>query len=145
MPPVQLGAMASADAAREGGWAGSSTPPSAPGKRRAQQVLTVDYFRVGGAGAGFSLPRVQMRNRRAAGQPQVYWIFQRHLETILYHRTSDGGSTGAIWKLLNKSGCGDSALQVNSAAVAVGQVLQLLPKLRLRLDHVQLEDLARRT
>ena len=85
--------------------------------------LTTEYFRVGGEADGLSLPRLQMRDRRAAGHPSVLWIYQRHLERILYHR-SEGGSTGAIWKLLNKTGMGATALQVNSAAVDLGHVTQ---------------------
>ena len=41
-----------------------------------------------------------------------------HLECVLYNRSADGGSSGAIWKLLNQNGLGSTALQVNVAAVA---------------------------
>ena len=80
-------------------------------------LLPTEHFRVG----SLSLPRVQLRDRRAAGHPQLQWVFQRHLETLLYHR-SEGGSTGAIWKLLNQTGMGSTALQVNGPAVSMGQV-----------------------
>ena len=49
---------------------------------------------------------------------------QRHLECVLYNRDADGGSSGPIWKLLNQSGLGATALQVSVAAVKAGHVKQ---------------------
>jgi hypothetical protein len=68
--------------------------------------------------------RLQLRDRRAAGHPQLHWVFQRHLEATLYGRGADGGSSGAIWKILNSTGLGSTALQVNGAAIQLGQVTQ---------------------
>ena len=52
-------------------------------------------------GTGFSMPCITLPNRRAGGaNPRMLmWIYQRHLEIILMHRT-DGGSSGAIWSNL---------------------------------------------
>lgn len=71
---------------------------------------------------GFSLPRLQLRERRAAGSRPLFWVFQRHLECILYNREADGGSSGAIWKLMNQCGLGSTALKVNPGAVTSKQI-----------------------
>ena len=68
------------------------------------------------------MPRVTLRNRRASGQPMVRWIYQRHLETLLYGRTE--GSSGPIWKILSSTGLGPTALLINKAAVATGHITQ---------------------
>ena len=72
----------------------------------------------------FTMPRLRLKDRRARGEPVLTWVFQRHLESALYNRAADGGSSGAIWKLLNKCGLGSAALNVNGAAVAMNQVTQ---------------------
>ena len=84
--------------------------------------LTVDVFRIEHAG-GFSAPRVALINRRAGGAvPRtIHWVFQRHLEIILLGRT-DGGSSGAIWKILNVSGLGSTALNCSRRTVDEGLV-----------------------
>ena len=83
----------------------------------------VDYFRIELPDRdGYTFPVVALRDRRSASQPNLRWVFQRHFEWILYKRT-DGGSTGVIWKLLNTSGLGRTALAVDKAAVTVGHVL----------------------
>ena len=42
----------------------------------------------------YTMPRIDLRDRRSGGQqPRIIrWVFQRHLEMVLYNR-SDGGST----------------------------------------------------
>ena len=84
------------------------------------EPLPIEWFRVvrGPRDDGFSLPRLQLRERRAAGSRTLFWVFQRHLECILYNREADGGSSGAIWKLMNQCGLGSTALKVTAAAVA---------------------------
>ena len=72
----------------------------------------------------FTMPRLRLKDRRARGEPVLAWVYQRHLESALYNRAADGGSSGAIWKLLNKCGLGSAALHVNGAAVATKQVTQ---------------------
>ena len=45
----------------------------------------------------------------------VKFVFQRHLESVLYGRTE--GSSGPIWKMLNATGMGTTALPVSKASV----------------------------
>ena len=75
--------------------------------------MPLAMYRVG----NLSLPCVQMRDRRAAGDRLISWIFQRDLEKVLYHRENDGGTSGAIWKLLNEMAMGATPLGVNKEAV----------------------------
>ena len=106
---------------------GPPPPPPAPAPAPAQppppraSPVPVDYVRVE-VGDGFSLPRLTLRDRRSGGSPMLRWCFQRHIEAILYKR-SEGGSSGAIWKLLNQTGLGRTALSVNAAAVAMTSTL----------------------
>ena len=94
--------------------------------------INVDYLRVELKSGGVRLPRVQMRDRRAAGEPEIYWIFQRHLERVLYDR-SEGGTSGAIWTLLNETGMGQTAGVQVAALAKRDQTLDNRPQLfRLR-------------
>ena len=61
------------------------------------------------------MPCVTLRDRRAGGRPLVRFVFQRHLESVLYGRAE--GSSGPIWKLLNATGMGATALQVSKVSV----------------------------
>ena len=70
----------------------------------------------------FTMPRLQVRDRRSAAKPRLFWIFQRHLERVLYNRES--GSTGPIWKLLSENGMGRTSFQVNKSAVETGLLSQ---------------------
>ena len=79
-----------------------------------QAVVEIDTFRVV-HGSGFSMPCVKLHDRRAGGQPIVKFVFQRHLESVLYGRSE--GSSGPIWKLLNATGMGATALQVSKVSV----------------------------
>ena len=88
----------------------------------APQPLEVNRFRVEAGDRGFSMPCVTLRNRRAGGQPMVRWLYQRHLEMILYGRTE--GSSGPIWKILSSTGMGVTALAINKAAVSAGHLTQ---------------------
>ena len=81
--------------------------------------LHIDHIRI--ECRDFTMPRLQLKDRRSTSAPLLLFVYQRHLERVLYNR-SEGGSTGAIWKLLNASGLGRTALQVNSAAVDMGEV-----------------------
>jgi hypothetical protein len=78
--------------------------------------MQVDLFRVE-HGEGLSMPCIHLRNRRAAGNPMTRFVCQRHLEILLYNRAADGGSSGAIWKILNVSGLGSTALCCSKKAV----------------------------
>ena len=72
--------------------------------------------------AGISMPRLQVANRAAAGNRLVHYIFQRHLEMLLFKRDADGGSSGPIWKYLNMMGMGSSTLHVSASAVQMNQL-----------------------
>ena len=80
----------------------------------------IDVFRVEFGRDTFSLFCITLPDRRAAGHPLLKFCFQRQLEHVLYGRSD--GSSGPIWKLMNSTGLGSSALQVNKAAVA-GRIL----------------------
>ena len=89
------------------------------------QVLQVhvDYFRVDVAG-GFSMPRLLLRDRRDGRNSRpVQWVFQRHMEMILYNRW-EGGTSGAIYKLLNATGMQRSAFNITRATVDDSEVTQ---------------------
>jgi hypothetical protein len=94
-------------------------PPAPAGHTMAN--VPVDTYRVE-AGVGFSMPCVTLRDRRAGGQPPLRFVFQRHLETVLYGRSE--GSSGPIWKLLNSTGLGSTALQVNKHSVSNSILVQ---------------------
>ena len=72
--------------------------PPAQAAMAAIEYAPVHYFRVSryNGDDGFSLPRIRLRERRAAGARPLYWVMQRHLECVLYNRSSDGGSSGAV-------------------------------------------------
>ena len=57
-------------------------------------AITIERYRVE-HGEGFTMPVVSLTDRRAAGNHLVRFVFQRHLETVLYGR-SDGWSAGAL-------------------------------------------------
>ena len=62
-------------------------------------ALPVIYYRID-RGDGYTLPVVTLPDRRAAAQPNLQWVCQRHLEIVLYNRT-DGGYSGAVWCALS--------------------------------------------
>ena len=61
-------------------------------------VIAIERYRVE-HGEGFTMPVVSLTDRRAAGNRLVRFVFQRHLETVLYGRSE--GSSGPIWKVMN--------------------------------------------
>ena len=86
--------------------------------------VQVDYFRVDVEG-GFSMPRMIMRdrrNQRNSARP-VHWVFQRHLEMILYNRW-DGGTSGAVYKLLHATGLNRTSFNIGKAQVQAKEVTQ---------------------
>ena len=85
-------------------------------------ALQIDVFRVE-YGAGFSMPCINLMNRRGGAPRMLRWVCQRHMESLLFGRT-DGGSSGPIWKLLNISGLGSSTLLCNRKAVNDGFLLE---------------------
>ena len=68
-------------------------------------------------GCGLTVPRFTLPDGRSARQAQVTWVPQRYLEMLLFFRSTDGGSSGAVNKLLNKVGLGPTAWVINKAAV----------------------------
>ena len=61
----------------------------------------------------------EWRDGRSARQAQVTWLPQRYLEMLLFYRT-DGGSSGAVNKLLNKVGLGPTAWVIPRAGLGAG-------------------------
>ena len=61
------------------------------------------------------MPVVSLTDRRAAGNRLVRFVFQRHLETVLYGRSE--GSSGPIWKAMNAAGIGATTMLVNKQTV----------------------------
>ena len=91
-------------------------------RRPTMADLNVTNFRIDAR--LYTMPRIDLHDRRSGGQPRlIRWVFQRHLEMVLYNR-SDGGSTGAIWKLLNAAGLGRTTLSINKAAVQTQLITQ---------------------
>ena len=72
-----------------------------------------------------TIPRFTMPDGQStrAVKPQVTFVPQRYLEMLLFNRT-DGGSSGAVGKILNKLGIGRSAWLLNAAAVRGNQLSQ---------------------
>ena len=87
----------------------------------AAPAVAVERFRVEHA-EGFTIPVVSLTDRRAAGNRLVRFVFQRHLETVLYGRSE--GSSGPIWKVMNAAGIGSTTLVVNKAAVTSGTITE---------------------
>ena len=90
-------------------------------QKMAAPVIAVERFRVE-HGEGFTMPVVSLTDRRAAGNRLVRFVFQRHLETVLYGRSE--GSSGPIWKAMNTAGIGSTTLVVNKSAVTAGTITE---------------------
>ena len=84
-------------------------------------LIAVERFRVE-HGAGFTMPVVSLTDRRAAGNRLVRFVYQRHLETVLYGRTD--GSSGPIWKVMNAAGIGSTTMAVNKASTTAGLITE---------------------
>ena len=93
---------------------GRSTQMAAP-------VIVVERYRVE-HGQGFTMPVISLTDRRAAGNRLVRFVFQRHLETVLYGRSD--GSSGPIWKVMNTAGIGSTTMAINKAAVTSGVITE---------------------
>jgi hypothetical protein len=87
----------------------------------APPAIAVERFRVE-HGEGFTMPVVSLTDRRAAGNRLVRFVFQRHLETVLYGRSD--GSSGPIWKVMNAAGIGSTTMTINKAAVTAGTITE---------------------
>eukprot|EP00966_Prymnesium_polylepis_P317562 7336451-Prymnesium_polylepis.1 len=62
-------------------------------------------------GVGFTMSVISLIDRRAAGNRVVRFVYQRHLEEVLYGRIE--GSSGPIWELMNQSGISSTTLAVS--------------------------------
>ena len=76
--------------------------------------IAVERFRVE-HGAGFTMSVVSLVDRRAAGNRIVRFVYQRHLEAVLYGRIE--GSSGPIWKLMSQTGMSSTTLAVSKQSV----------------------------
>ena len=84
------------------------------------RAVPYDMVRVEGVlDGGFSIPRISLRERRPGHPTMLRWCLQRHVESILYSRF-DGGSTGALWRILNETGLSRTSLTCNNASVQMG-------------------------
>mgnify|MGYP003318314044 CR=1 FL=1 len=72
---------------------------------------------------GITLPKFLLPDGRNPVKPMVTFIPQRYVEIVLFNRY-DGGSSGAISKILNKNGLGSTAWTINAAAVLNNEVSQ---------------------
>jgi len=81
--------------------------------------VVVERFRVE-HGAGFTMCVVSLVDRRAAGNRIVRFVYQRHLEAVLYGRIE--GSSGPLWKLLNQTGMSSTTLSICKQSVTAGTI-----------------------
>ena len=63
---------------------------------------------------------VSLVDRRAAGNRIVRFVYQRHLEAVLYGRME--GSSGPIWKLMNQTGMSSTTLSISKQSVTAGTI-----------------------
>ena len=57
------------------------------------QLVPVERYRIEtgtGDSGGYTMPVIQFADRRAAGRPSLKWVYQRHVEIVLFDR-GDGG------------------------------------------------------
>ena len=100
-------------------------PPPPPAGLPSPQGLVFDTVLVQPEhGCGLTVPRFTLPDGRSARQAQVTWVPQRYLEMLLFFRSTDGGSSGAVNKLLNKVGLGPTAWVINAAAVTNAEISQ---------------------
>ena len=70
-----------------------------------------------------SVPRFTLPNGRSARRVNVTYVPQKYLEMVLFNRT-DGGSSGAIYKILGRTGQDKTAWLINKAAVQSNELSQ---------------------
>ena len=74
-------------------------------------------------GTSLTVPRFTLADGRSARRANVTYVPQRYLEMLLFHRT-DGGSSGAVYKILNQNGLGATSWVTNTAAVTKDELSQ---------------------
>ena len=119
--PAPVGAQPAAVAPQQAAAAGAAPPPQAlpspPG-------LTYDTVVVQPEGTdGITLPKFLLPDGRSPRRPLVTYVPQRFLEIVLFQRY-DGGSSGAVHKIIGLSGLGATAWTINAAAVLEGEISQ---------------------
>ena len=119
--PAPVGAQPAAVAPHQAAAAGAAPPPQAlpspPG-------LTYDTVVVQPEGTdGITLPKFLLPDGRSPRRPLVTYVPQRFLEIVLFQRY-DGGSSGAVHKIIGLSGLGATAWTINAAAVLDGELSQ---------------------
>ena len=87
-----------ASPARDSRFHAGSSKAHRQGPEMAAPAIAVERYRVE-HGQVFTMPVISLTDRRAAGNRLVRFVFQRHLETVLYGRSE--GSSGPIWKTMN--------------------------------------------
>ena len=75
----------------------------------AEQEVLLQVFSVAVERNSIKVLTLPDRRTGQANPTPIRWIYQRQLEVLLHGR-SDGGSTGSIWKALNRLGLGTTSL-----------------------------------
>ena len=96
------------------------TPVGAQTTDMAAPPVVIERFRV--EHAGFTMSVASLIDRRAAGNRVVRFVYQRHLEAVLYGRME--GSSGPIWKLMNQTGMSSTTLAVSKQTVTGGTLTE---------------------
>ena len=86
--------------------------------------MTFDSVLVQPAGGiGVTVPKFTLPDGRHARRPMVTYVPQRFVEIVLFARL-DGGSSGAVYKILGKNGLSPTAWTINAAAIHNDEVSQ---------------------
>lgn len=72
---------------------------------------------------GLTVPKFLLPDGRNGRRPLVTFVPQRFVEIVLFNRF-DGGSSGAVYKILNLNGLGPTAWTINTAAVVYNELSQ---------------------
>ena len=106
--------------------AAQAPPPPPPAGLPSPQGIVFDTVLVQPeGGTGLTVPRFTLTDGRSASQAQVTFVPQRFVEMVLFNRGTDGGSSGAVYKLLGKVGLGSTAWLINAAAVYSAELSQV--------------------
>ena len=80
--------------------AAQAPPPPPPAGLPSPQGIVFDTVLVQPeGGTDLTVPRFTLPDGRSASQAQVTWVPQRYVEMVLFNRGTDGGSSGAVYKL----------------------------------------------
>ena len=73
---------------------------------------------------GITLPKFLLPDGRNSRRPLVTYIPQRFLEIVLFNRY-EGGSSGAVYKIINLNGLGTTSWKIDAASVLNGELTQV--------------------